>query len=350
MVACNRSNDSIRNDFRDGFTLIELLVVIGLIGLLTALLLPAVQSSREAARRTQCQNHLKQIGIAVSGYVDTFGVFPRGIRRSSDIRYLSSPDIWCSGGNDFSFFPTILPWTEQKAVFDSSNFALSCFGPEHGTVRETVVSIFACPSDSAAGMVRTAYLNRRIPGFSLTNDLAVKSVYTSYAGCMGTHMFGELENPRYRCTIVRSGAPVPDGTINSLPFVDVDSITDGLSATMIVGEHAAGIAKGLKGMDYEDMSEFYGLWFVGHPGDTLFTTSYPPNAFRKYPPDERYEVQWITSASSFHPGGVNILMGDGSVRYVKESIQTWGTGGTGMGVWQKLSTRNGGETIDAGSF
>jgi len=333
---------------RNAFTLIELLVTISIIGILVALLLPAVQSARESARRAQCQNHLKQIGLGIANYVDTHRYFPVGRLKTMDVRYMDYPDIWCSGAFDRSFLMAILPFAEQMALFDSMNHRLSVLGPEHSTVRATAVSIYACPSDPKAGIPRTAWLKRRAPNFSLLDDTPSIAVFSSYAGCMATYLVPAQPHPNFDCKMDPEDVAASNGCIGDLSNVTLASVTDGLSQTMIVADKSVSICAGIRGEAYPDMSEYYRLWVSGNIADTLYTSNYAPNEFKRARSTDR--SAWIVSASSLHPGGVNILMGDGSVRFVKETIQSIVDNGRNWGVWQKLASRNGGEAISAGDY
>jgi prepilin-type N-terminal cleavage/methylation domain-containing protein/prepilin-type processing-associated H-X9-DG protein len=333
---------------RNAFTLIELLVTISIIGILVALLLPAVQSARESARRAQCQNHLKQIGLGIANYVDTHRYFPVGRLKTMDVRYMGYPDIWCSGAADRSYLAAILPHVEQMALFDSMNHRLSVLGPEHGTARATAVSVYACPSDPKAGIPRTAWLKRRAPNFSLLDDSPSIAVFSSYAGCMGSYHLWAQPDWLFDCRIDPDSIANSNGCIGDLPNVTLASVTDGLSHTMIVADKSVTIASGISGNAYPDMSEFYCPWVIGEIGDTLYATNYAPNEFKRARSTDR--KAWVGSASSLHPGGLNILMGDGSVRFVKETIQSIVDNGRNWGVWQKLASRNGGEAISAGDY
>lgn len=333
---------------RNAFTLIELLVTISIIGILVALLLPAVQAARESARRAQCQNHLKQIGLGIANYVDTHRFYPAGRLKTMDVRFMDYPDIWCSGAMDRSYLVAILPFLEQKALFDSMNHGLSVFGPEHSTARTTAVSIYACPSDPKAGIPRTAWLKRRTPNFSLLDDAPSIAVFSSYAGCMGSLLVPAQPHPNFDCKIDPGDIAMSNGCIGDLPNVTLASVTDGLSHTMIVADKSVTIASGIRENVYPDMSEYYCPWFIGEIGDTLYTTNYAPNEFKRAKSTDRRA--WVASASSLHPGGLNILMGDGSVRFVKETVQSIVDSGRNWGVWQKLASRNGGETLSAGDY
>ena len=137
-----------RSRQRRGFTLIELLVVIAIIAILVGLLLPAVQAAREAARRIQCTNNLKQLALAVHGYADLWATLPRGgyLQAISAGSGLSDPDgdHYLSGG----VFPSLLPYLEQKPLYDAMNFSVNIFTAINATISAAGVSTLWCPSDS----------------------------------------------------------------------------------------------------------------------------------------------------------------------------------------------------------
>src|SRR5829696_7474861 len=139
IVVCPHSLSEFRMKRRRGFTLIELLVVIAIIGVLIALLLPAVQAAREAARRSQCANNLKQIGLAIHAYADSYNVFPAG--RSS----LAQAVV---GGENWSVHAFLLPWLEQAQTFDALNFHLRPDqSVENDTAQRLWINAYLCPSD-----------------------------------------------------------------------------------------------------------------------------------------------------------------------------------------------------------
>lgn len=333
---------------RTAFTLIEMLVAISIVGILAALLLPALQSVRETSRRSQCQNHLRQIGSAVSHYLDTSIYYPQARVITRDSRYLNDPDVWCSGVPDRSFLVVLLPYLEQRATYDAINHALSILGPEQSTAHAISIATFACPSDTVTGYARNAYLARRSPKFDIRMDLPSIAVFSNYAACQATTYVTAYEAPSAGCRVIAWNAMHANGTIGDLPNVTIASVTDGLSNTMIASEQAKSIARNLKQEPYNDMSEYFGPWFAGDVGDTMFTATYGPNHYLRA--RTQLAKLWMWSASSLHPGGANVLMGDGSVRFVKESVDSSDLKKIEHGVWQKLATRNGGETIDAGAY
>jgi prepilin-type N-terminal cleavage/methylation domain-containing protein/prepilin-type processing-associated H-X9-DG protein len=352
-----------RETFVPGFTLIEFLVVISIVGLLVALILPAVQSAREAARRTQCACNLKQLGLAIHGYEDAFGSLPPGRIKTYDRRYAGSNPPCTSTVVDKSFEVFVLPFVEQLSLFNSINQNLAIIGAENSTTHSIAIPSFACPSDPMSGIVRD--LN---PG-QLT-EYGVRDpahmVFTSYAGSMGSLAVAAVPLPTNKCIVPAILFAQCNGAFNDLAPIRMASVADGLSNTIFLAEKSTTILETLDIVD-PDLFSKRGWYITGNWGDTLITTMYPPNAYKKVVLGAARA--WTDSASSFHPGGVNVLMGDGSVRFIKESIQSWpsdpstgkpagaslSTGGwwtklPRAGVWQALSTRSGGEVLDGDAF
>jgi prepilin-type N-terminal cleavage/methylation domain-containing protein len=330
---------------RSGFTLIELLVALSVIGILIALLIPAVQAAREAARRIQCTNNLKQLGLAVTGYESVSGCLPPG----------SLPRASCCSNEDFSVFVRLLPYLEQQALYNITNFSRTSFTPQNSTVSSTAIPALWCPSDYG---VTTPWSNG--PNFQIWG--------TSYSAVTGPWEWDEI------ILIPGSGDLLPPGEapliaqlglIYPLSSVRLAQVTDGLSNTLLFSE--------------TDYSTWNGCWTYGDGYDTLVSTMAPPNV------NGPVSVQLLgwnqLTACSLHPGGVNATFGDDSVKFVQNSIDSWPydldwppslgwtvsripyygsktiaieapciVPGAYVGVWQALSTRSGGEVISGDAY
>jgi prepilin-type N-terminal cleavage/methylation domain-containing protein len=214
----------IRFDRRQGFTLIELLVVIAVIGVLVGLLLPAVQASREAARRATCINNLKQIGLAVHNYADAHRTLPPGYLSSYD------PTISSDTGPGWGWGSMILPQFEQQPVFNAVNFVVPIHYPDHSTVRSTLLSSFVCPSDempriwtATFGFVRVVF------GRVISDIVPICDVPASnYVGVFG----------------VGEPGVDGDGVFFRGSALGFNAITDGLSQTFLVGERSVHVNRG----------------------------------------------------------------------------------------------------------
>jgi prepilin-type N-terminal cleavage/methylation domain-containing protein/prepilin-type processing-associated H-X9-DG protein len=298
-----------RNDHDGGFTLIELLVVISIIGLLIALLLPAVQAAREAARRDQCVNNLKQIGLALHNYQSGHQLFPPG--------YVSSFD---SSGNDtgpgWGWEVMILPQIEKKPLFDAVNLSLAIEDASNSTARLMRMTILLCPSDNSP-LVWWA-VTRDATGMPLLNVCQVAEA--NYVGMYGTSDPG----------IDGDGLFFRDSNIGPA------GISDGTAQTIAAGERAyalgaatwVGSVTGTSlfpltddGIGYPRVESAPGM-ILGHAGGNLG------------PGDTRGEVNQFYS---LHPGGVNFAFADGHVSFLKTSMN--------YQVFRALATRAGGEVI-----
>lgn len=350
---------------RRGFTLIELLVVISIIGLLVGLLLPAVQAAREAARRVQCTNNLKQIGLALHSYENSHGSLPPGRLMTYDPRFAGPLPPCTSKIVDKGLFAHILPFVEQAPLFNSINHDLTIFGYENSTVRSTAIGLFACPSDPGAGGVKPSEPEAILYGLGIADPgVPYPMYYGSYAGCFGSYFTNAIPRVSNGCRVSPAVLSQVNGVFNDVAPIRTSSILDGLSNTIFVAERALAPMGGLES-DGKLLSCRYGWALSGNWGDSLVSTFHPPNMYRKVSFDAG--ATHFFAASSMHPGGLNALMGDGSVRFVKDTISTWRfdpatgspVGATAAnewtnlppaGIWQALATRNGAEVLDANAY
>jgi prepilin-type N-terminal cleavage/methylation domain-containing protein len=350
---------------RSAFTLIELLVVIAIIAALVGLLLPAVQSAREAARRAQCSSNLNQIGLGIHAYHDANACLPPGRVQGYDPRY-SGPNPPCTSPiEDKSFLVAILPYLEQVPLYNSINQVTSIFSNENISVHSVSISAFNCPSDPLGGTVRDMIPDILSQWVSGLPGVTRRMSYNNYQGCFGS--FDVIAVPRPPlCTVDAFLAAQANGVFTDVAPIRIASVTDGLSNTACVAERAIVPPQLLQIFDGDQLTAL-GWYIPGNPGDTLFTGFYPIN-MRKIA--SMAAIAKLTyGASSYHPNGVNLLISDGSVRFVQSSIQTWATnpvtgqpagatqGADGIwrnlppfGVWQSLCTRSDGEIISAGSY
>jgi prepilin-type N-terminal cleavage/methylation domain-containing protein/prepilin-type processing-associated H-X9-DG protein len=341
---------------RGGFTLIELLVVVAVIGILIGLLLPAVQMAREAARRAQCTNNLKQLALAAHSYLDTVGALPQGVTFQADGNYPGTTDpsnFWTS----HSIFVAMLPQLEQQPLFNAINFDVNVFNSPNFTAQAIGISTLWCPSDyrvAEPGMLPNGN------GSPIDRGLSVGR-YTSYAGNSGTWMLYSWQDPQPQLNM--------NGLFHVQSSVRLAQITDGTSNTIVFSERAHTLLD-------DESALWWNWWASGNYGDTLFCTLFPMNPFRKVSGlflnsgDARTDA-YISGASSLHPGGCTFAFADGSVRFLKDTIDTWlydqKTGlpigvtfdpngpykvapGTRRGTYQALSTRASGEVISADAY
>ena len=289
-----------------GFTLIELLVVIAIIAVLVALLLPAVQSAREAARRAQCFNNLMQLAIAAQNYEGSHEMFPPGVVSET------GPVLDQPTGYGYSWLVRLLPYCEMGNTYNHFNMAISLYDGRNLTTRTSLVRSFLCPSDNS--------MKARTPtGVVLTNYV-------------GSH--NDLEAP---IDASNTGVFILNRALR------YEDIPDGSSSTIFLGEKrndatgqgwASGTRASLRNA---------GTLINGTPGGGL-TWAGPAEAEQKKAPDAAKlgTPGFVGGFSSNHPGGANFAFGDGSVRFLKNTM----SGGT-FGL---LANRADGEILDSGSY
>ncbi len=326
---------------RRGFTLIELLVVIAIIAVLIALLLPAVQAAREAARRAQCVNNLKQVGLALHNYESANTAFPPPMIGSGRCNAPTTPTPPVGYGvKNTTGFSLILGQMEQQQTFNSFNFShASSMSSPYGvavigtdavntTVTGLIINSFLCPSDDP-------------PQTVTSNALSTTDFYERNNVARSNHLFNTGSYTDYNCGYTYGSI----ATQFKAPFwtdyaTRISEIRDGLSNTMLLGES----------VQIKQATAYGPYWAAGthtavhgrilDPSQSALTLQQysQPNATPPGTPQKPYAWNF----SSKHPGGVNMLFGDGSVRFIKNSISPY--------TWFALSTIQGGEVISADSF
>jgi prepilin-type N-terminal cleavage/methylation domain-containing protein/prepilin-type processing-associated H-X9-DG protein len=372
-----------------GFTLIELLVVIAIIAVLIALLLPAVQSAREAARRIQCTNNLKQIGLAMHNYHSANGVFPMAASKNCN----SDPSSACPGFADWrgwSTLATSLPFTEQSPLYNAINFSMAeeihdnTPAPENFTVVLTKVNQFMCPSDPYVGQTG---LNNYHACYGTTTDwpsgsnngsgnmqnadgngsTGMFAVWVSYGiasatdGTSQTLLFAEALVGNNQGNESAHGRGIGTGSPGShyrgngvvvnaaLPYQYDDftssaaNLTNTYTALQLCAQEFANPSSVLitshRGWFWASFSEGSAFNVAQTPNDN----QYPVNVCRgQGNPSQSDNGSNSLPATSFHPGGVNTLLADGSVRFIKDSIA--------RKTWWSLGTKAGGEVISSDAY
>jgi len=346
---------------RCGFTLVELLVVIAIIGILVSLLLPAVQQAREAARRMSCANRVKQIGLALHNYESAHKIFPPAYVTANPAADgtafgVTFGDEYRNGPSGFAWGALLLPFVEQQTLYEQFNFNVACWAPVNAAAAQTKVTIFLCPSANGGSngfnVQREGADNRHGIDFSPS----IRFAHSHYVTNAGIHQpWGRETNYCFDYDV-----PEPIAANNNLPAridgpfyrnarIRAASVSDGLSNTVFIGEHSSilsnktwlGVVPGAVTPPRLDLRAWpsenngAGCLVGAHSGpdthDHPQVIIHAPNN-----PFGHTDEMW-----GEHPIGCNVLLGDGSVRFMSAFVNAY--------IWVALSTRDGGDEI-SGDF
>jgi len=306
--------------YRHGFTLVELLVVIAIIAILIALLLPAVQAAREAARRTQCMNNFKQIGIALHNYHSSVSKFPMGeLYVHTAWNPLKLDQYYAKGWG-----VRILPYMEQlelSNLYSVENGIFGIYGPNQIDLGLNRIKIFQCPSDPQdelmwVGSNRNTYTNISKPG----SDLGIAFYKTNVGGVADSITRWKPGDALYQCNVIDG-----DGMLMNIIPVRIRDVFDGTSNTLMVGELTGGEPGSHGGHQWVHVN--------------IFSTVNGINGPATIPGEGRYQNIEEVGFSSYHPGGCHFLRADGSVHFESENMD--------QVVLTALTTRAGGEVISS---
>jgi prepilin-type N-terminal cleavage/methylation domain-containing protein/prepilin-type processing-associated H-X9-DG protein len=325
---------------RRGFTLIELLVVIAIIAVLIALLLPAVQAAREAARRAQCVNNLKQIALAMHNYHDTVGSFPpQAVNFANDY-----------GGTWFGWPQMILTTMEQMPLYNSCNFDVNIFLPANNlTVYLARINTFLCPTDDSDKIYTERWWTTVTDLGGVYNGSPLNYI-TSWGdmktGSIFDYLSGEGTAFTWGCGKTFRGL---FGECSAGAVTSIRECTDGTSNTFLVGENSPNLNGGLTWANPDASAGTTVIplnWFTNLKDgqvengqtcdhiDSILVNSGFTHCYRNY--------TYNFAFKSYHPGGANFGMADGSVRFVKQSIHPR--------TYTALSSRAGGEVISSDAY
>jgi prepilin-type N-terminal cleavage/methylation domain-containing protein/prepilin-type processing-associated H-X9-DG protein len=352
---------------RRGFTLIELLVVIAIIAVLIALLLPAVQAAREAARRAQCVNNMKQIGLGLHNYLSAVGTFPPG-RFNSHVAGM---------GNCWSAYSQMLPQLEQQALFNAFNFNLApelesttTSGAANATGAATFISALLCPTDSAPAVLITAanepsathnynvnvgsnypVLETFPAGFTSPFTGPPNGMFFENRGVNPAEFLDGMSNTVAVSETIRANATsTPATEINRVFLITGNNTSTGPPLTS--DADYASLCLSLPSTTTQFQATKGVRWYYGAPGHSMYNHRRAPNDPQPdcrggLPHSNDSDPLWSdlslnVTTRSLHPGGVNSLMADGHVQFIKNTVN--------IATWQGLGTRNGGEVISSDAY
>lgn len=332
-----------RSCIRRGFTLIELLVVIAIIAILIALLLPAVQQAREAARRSQCKNNLKQIGLALHNYLEAQGAFPLAMASDGGGSGGGSP------GGEWSIQARILPYLDQANLFNIADLEQDYDAGINLPVKTQRVPVYLCPSEP----------NDRVRTDGSGNPIHYPLNYGFNGGTW--RVFDIAANRPGDGAFAPNARFMPrdftDGMSNTLGFSEVKTFTaynrDGETGTAAIPANAATVEGFITSGGSNKANSGHTEWVDGRVHQTGFTTTLTPNTRVTVPGGDRPDegdynscredngcsspTYAAVTSRSWHTGTVNSLLMDGSVRSISENID--------LGTWRNLGSRNDGNVI-----
>lgn len=332
----------LKNDsaFRRGITLIELLVTISIISILIALLLPAVQSARESARRAQCTNNLKNLGLAISSFETAHQGFPRVVTSLN-------PGVSKTNVSPYSMHCQLLPYLEATSLFNAINLGIIfgldiSFPTANLTISEAGISVFLCPSDPNASAGKLSYRANIMTG--TTSGPSQNLLLNNWTGPFGwdDYLPASMITDGLSNTLLLSEKKVGGGSTSyqsSRDWIDLQRNID----TTTTQDEWLNICSSLDSSYLSGVQTNSGRnWMISGAIYSEFFMSATPNSVI---PDCGWKSSFgrgVFAARSYHPGGVNAVMADGSVHWFKSTIS--------KEIWRAIGTRSGGETISADAF
>jgi prepilin-type N-terminal cleavage/methylation domain-containing protein/prepilin-type processing-associated H-X9-DG protein len=386
MMTESRQGGSAALSARQAFTLVELLVVITIIGILMSLLLPAVQSAREAARRLQCANNIKQLGLALQNYHTVWGKFPAsGVWKENGNQGMTLTDIQEKDTDDIaeSWVVLILAQLDNQNVLSSLHLTNRMTDSVNAVARGSQLSVMLCPSDS---FNQKPFMGSAAPG--KTDKLGDNWARGNYAANAALGYMSTNDGSKKVAGIDFNAAPINGlsttsrwvrGIMGANSSLRVDDIKDGASNTILVAEIRAGLipqdTRGIWAMAGACPSALWAHGYFGNDNGPNAPNSGLQNGDGPLACDDVQKAvggaaalakmgmscaadywNYQQTARSMHSGGVNVCLADGSVRFISELIEV-GTPPSAanpppacLGVWDKLNLSNDGQSIDASKY